>query len=210
MSEPYCGIKIPAKGKRRGSMKECADKGEIRYYGIKRVDPKLIEYAQSSRKGKESRESLIKKLVTFRGRLRVAKRDYEEERDKKTRAEIRENISKLQIQINEISKMIKKNQSRQSSRSRRSRRSRGSRRSRRSSIRRYSGSRRSRGSTGSRMRRSRGSRRSSIRRSRGSRRPSIRRSRRSRRSRGSRGSRSTRRSRRPSRASSRSKSRYND
>jgi hypothetical protein len=36
MSDIYCSIgKVPS-GKRLGSMKECAELGQIRYYGIKK------------------------------------------------------------------------------------------------------------------------------------------------------------------------------
>ena len=41
MSKIYCGIGKVPKGSKRGSMKECVESGQIRYYGIKKIDPKL-------------------------------------------------------------------------------------------------------------------------------------------------------------------------
>jgi hypothetical protein len=43
MSDIYCGsLKIP-KGKRQGTMVECVNKGNISYWGLHKVDHKLIE-----------------------------------------------------------------------------------------------------------------------------------------------------------------------
>jgi len=42
MSKIYCGIDDIPKGYRRGTMKECADKGQVRYYGIKQIDSRLV------------------------------------------------------------------------------------------------------------------------------------------------------------------------
>ena len=54
MSEIFCGIgKVPAKS-RLGSMKECAEKKQIRYYGVKKVDPKILEIALGTKKDKNT------------------------------------------------------------------------------------------------------------------------------------------------------------
>ena len=42
--EPYCGIKDPIpKNKRLGTMDECYTAGEVRYYGLNKIDSKIIE-----------------------------------------------------------------------------------------------------------------------------------------------------------------------
>jgi hypothetical protein len=42
--EPYCGIKDPLpKNKRLGTMDECYTIGEVRYYGLNKIDSKVIE-----------------------------------------------------------------------------------------------------------------------------------------------------------------------
>ena len=42
--EPYCGIKDPLpKNKRLGTMDECYSRGEIRYFGLNKIDSKVIE-----------------------------------------------------------------------------------------------------------------------------------------------------------------------
>ena len=42
MSEPFCGLSEPPEGSRRGTAKECIDKGQVRYYGIEKFDKKLM------------------------------------------------------------------------------------------------------------------------------------------------------------------------
>ena len=32
-------------GKKRGSMIQCAKSGQLRYYGVEKVDPKIIKFA---------------------------------------------------------------------------------------------------------------------------------------------------------------------
>ena len=42
--EPYCGIKDPLpKNKRLGTMDECYTIGEVRYYGLNKIDSRVIE-----------------------------------------------------------------------------------------------------------------------------------------------------------------------
>lgn len=41
--KPYCGIKTVPKNKRRGTMDECYSRGEIRYFGLNKIDSKVIE-----------------------------------------------------------------------------------------------------------------------------------------------------------------------
>ncbi len=41
--KPYCGVKTIPKNRRRGTMDECYTNGEIRYYGLNKIDSKVIE-----------------------------------------------------------------------------------------------------------------------------------------------------------------------
>lgn len=42
MTDVNCGLK-PKEGQRRGTAKECLDKGQVRYYGIKKIDKSLLK-----------------------------------------------------------------------------------------------------------------------------------------------------------------------
>ena len=43
MSKAFCGIGNIPKGQKKGSMKECVEKGQVRLYGLFKIDPKLLE-----------------------------------------------------------------------------------------------------------------------------------------------------------------------
>ena len=66
--EIYCGVDNPPKGSKRGSMKECAEKGQIRYYGLKKIDSRILEYTKNKTKNKHSKEDLMIKLASLRGK----------------------------------------------------------------------------------------------------------------------------------------------
>jgi len=95
MSTVFCGVGKVPKGKTRGNMKECAEIGQIRYYGLKKVDSRIIENALKEKKLKGSgsnnlearREELMMIKVNLVGKIRKQKLLFEGEkkpRDKKT------------------------------------------------------------------------------------------------------------------------------
>ena len=43
MTRKYvCGLKEPKKGEKRGSARTCADKNQVRYYGVVAIDPEIL------------------------------------------------------------------------------------------------------------------------------------------------------------------------
>lgn len=62
MSNIFCGIGEIPYGKKRGSMIQCAKSGQIRYYGIEKVDPKIIEFTLE-KKLKSSNVDRIQKMI---------------------------------------------------------------------------------------------------------------------------------------------------
>lgn len=121
MSKSYCGLgKIP-KGHKRGSMKDCVMAGQVRYYGIKKVDPRLLESRLKLQK-EDTRESLLIKIAGLKGRINklrrykdaikvsVAKKSDLEKRKKIINEikKIRQNISALQVKLRKISRKPKK------------------------------------------------------------------------------------------------------
>jgi hypothetical protein len=94
MSKVYCGVgKIP-KNHRKGTMKECAERGQIRLYGLYKVDSRLINpKAKTSSKEKTMNKiqirGLIVKLAARFGRL---KEEMENEKSDKKKKEIRKEM----------------------------------------------------------------------------------------------------------------------
>ena len=106
----YCGIEKPIPTNYRlGSMEECLNAGKVNYYGVKKIDSKLIE---AKNKMKEEEQTKSKLQITLAGligkesRLRKNLADAktidtkekiqaELEETKKERSKITEKISKL-------------------------------------------------------------------------------------------------------------------
>ncbi len=106
----YCGIEKPIpNGYRIGSMEECLNAGKVNYYGIKKIDSRLVD---AKNKKKEEKKTLSQLQVSLAGligkesRLRKIISDAKtvEEKEKfkaeleetrKERAKISEKISKL-------------------------------------------------------------------------------------------------------------------
>lgn len=65
----FCGIGKPRKHEVIGSMVQCADQKQIRLYGLKKVDPKVLGPRKNKTK-KISREKLLQNMVILRGRVK--------------------------------------------------------------------------------------------------------------------------------------------
>lgn len=87
MSKPYCGVGKLPKDSRIGTMRECAEKRQVRYYGIKKIDTKTIELAKRKDTIPETRDKLVSMLVTLRGTINRNKGRYEGSKDPKAKAE---------------------------------------------------------------------------------------------------------------------------
>jgi hypothetical protein len=70
----FCGITQPPKGHKIGSMKECLEKKQVRYYGIKKIDSRLVDSVNDN---KASKLEIISKMASLRGRLDRLKKDVE-------------------------------------------------------------------------------------------------------------------------------------
>jgi hypothetical protein len=108
MSKIYCGINKTPKGHKLGSMKECAEKGQIRYYGLKKVDPKLLALSKETKKKKESREAVILKMVTLRGRIKGINKKLETEKNAKVIKKLKDDIEKAKEELSNLGAKLKK------------------------------------------------------------------------------------------------------
>jgi hypothetical protein len=85
----YCDVGDVPKGKKRGSMKQCAEKGQIKYYGEKKVDKKIIDSLLDKKNSKKSGnietqlDNLKLKLVGMMGKVKNLTRKIDNEDDSK-------------------------------------------------------------------------------------------------------------------------------
>ncbi len=101
MSDIYCGIGKVPKGQRLGNMKECAEKGQVRYYGIKKIDPKTIELTKKKDKIPETRDKLIIKISGLKGSINKFKGRYETTKEKDKKEEYHKQWKKAEAELKE-------------------------------------------------------------------------------------------------------------
>ena len=76
-----CGVKEPTKNERRGTMVECAEKKQIRYYGLKKVDKKIVDKMSQKKSNMTIEEAsgkasgLKTRLVNIKKKLEIAKKE---------------------------------------------------------------------------------------------------------------------------------------
>jgi hypothetical protein len=137
--EIFCGIGNIPKKARRGTMQECAEKGQIRYYGVKKIDPRLLEAAKEEKKNRKpkGRDAIIIKIMTIKGKINKQKKIYDGEKDKDKKEKIKKEIEKLKKDLDKLSdkasdyeKKSSKKSSKKVSRSRSAKRGRSSSRKR--------------------------------------------------------------------------------
>lgn len=93
----FCGISQPIpKGHKLGSMKECLELKQVRYYGLKKIDSKL---ADSINAKKESKNELMIKIAGLRGRLSKLKRDIDASKKFEEKKKLTEEFETVRKQI---------------------------------------------------------------------------------------------------------------
>ena len=75
------------KTSRVGTSTECAEKNQIRYYGLNKVDPKTIEKTKKKEHVPDTREKLFKLMFKLKGTIGRNKGRYEGAKDEKAKAE---------------------------------------------------------------------------------------------------------------------------
>jgi hypothetical protein len=108
MSDIYCGIgKVPA-GQKFGTMRECAEKRQVRRYGVIKIDPKTIDVSKRKDAIPESRDKLLLKAASLKGSIRRNKGRFEGAKDKDKKAEYEKLWSKAEKDLKIVSAKIQK------------------------------------------------------------------------------------------------------
>ena len=102
----FCGISQPIpKTHRLGSMKECLDLKQVRYYGLKKIDSKL---ADSINIKKETKNELMIKMAGLRGKLTKLKRDNDNSKNFDEKTKIIAEYEKIRKEILSLNEKIQK------------------------------------------------------------------------------------------------------
>lgn len=109
---PYCGKKeVPPSGKRLATLKECADKHQIRRYGRFKASKEVLDPSYKAPKPtpslyrlKQKSSKLLIQLVKKRGRITKYTRDLEDEKEADKKAELKDMIKKEKQLVNTMVK----------------------------------------------------------------------------------------------------------
>ena len=110
--KPYCGIQNPIpKNYRLGSMEECLNAGKVNYYGIKKIDSRLVDSKLKETSQKTTLKNLNMELMGILGKENKLRKDLAsaktvdiQEKIKKDTAELKIKKTKLLEKISELSK----------------------------------------------------------------------------------------------------------
>jgi hypothetical protein len=116
--QPYCMAKDPPKGYRRGTMTECALKKQIRYYGVMRANPQVLELLEDKpNQVDKSEEKIISLSVRLKGletrfKKLKAEREYLDPKDDKDEydditnklKEVKATFDKIQKELKQLKK----------------------------------------------------------------------------------------------------------
>lgn len=97
----HCGIKPVPKNHKLGTMQQCLEKNQVKYWGIKKVDPRMLEASKTIKKTKKvkSLDDIRIMQVSFRGKIKRKTIDLGKEKDTKKKEEITKEIRELRKQL---------------------------------------------------------------------------------------------------------------
>ena len=100
MSKVFCGVGNIPKGHKKGSMKECVEKGQVRLYGLYKIDPKLLE--PDTKNGKKEKKvktytlnELFLKLSKVNGTISRLEKTVSASKDAKEVADAKKDLVEL-------------------------------------------------------------------------------------------------------------------
>lgn len=105
----YCGIAEPIpKGFRLGSMQECFDAGKVMYYGVKKVDNKILNSKKMKDKALMDINTLSLKVSGLMGSLNKIKKQYQRSDNPEEKIKLKTEYDNLAKEITIITELIKK------------------------------------------------------------------------------------------------------
>jgi hypothetical protein len=111
MSKICCGIGDLKKGERRGTMKECVEKGQVKYYGLKKIDSITLKKLTAVKK-KPSKTNkngkLLNRMVLLDCKIKKLRDAETKKNTKEKKDKIKSDLTKFRTERLEIIKELKK------------------------------------------------------------------------------------------------------
>lgn len=93
--ELYYGVGTPPKGKRRANVKEALEANQIRYYGLKKVDKRIVTKAQKKDQDKQTIRDLQNKKIRLFARIKNMIKLIKAEKDIKKKDKMKDEVRAL-------------------------------------------------------------------------------------------------------------------
>ncbi len=106
MSKIFCAAGQVPKGKRRGTMRECAQRNQIRYWGVKKIDPRILEDSIKLNKY-GGRDKVQAKLVGLRAKLKKLKMVHSAEKNESSKKKLSKEYAETFKRYKEIQAVFK-------------------------------------------------------------------------------------------------------
>ena len=102
----YCGLGPVPKGHRLGTMQECLEKGQVKYWGVKKIDPTLLASHKKTKRTKKvtSINDIRIMQVSLRGKIKKKTGELQGEKNEKKIGEINKEINELKKKLAEVNK----------------------------------------------------------------------------------------------------------
>lgn len=101
----YCGYKKVPKNAKRGTAKYCSNKGQVRYYGIKKIDPKDMKNGDKRKLLAKIKEERLKLRMQRNGLIHSMKMGGKKatlDKIKKQAEEAHAKVQLIDIQIKKL------------------------------------------------------------------------------------------------------------
>jgi hypothetical protein len=110
MTDIYCGIGKVPKGQKLGTMKECAEKKQIRYYGLKKVDSRIINSAKNEKEIPETLQKIRSMVIKYRVRIKKLRISLEgkEANDPKKKKEMMTALTSYEKELDKVLAKLRK------------------------------------------------------------------------------------------------------
>jgi hypothetical protein len=96
LAKAYSGIGKVPKGYHRASMKEAAEKGQIRLFGLYKIDQKIIDSVKKA--PPTGRTALLKKWAGLNGKIKKLEGDVKYKKDPKEKAKAQVLLDKAKLE----------------------------------------------------------------------------------------------------------------
>lgn len=103
----YCGAKTVPKNKQIGNMKECAEKNQVRLYGLNRIDPNLLTKSKTKKMTQASFDKIKIKTIGMRARVKNLEKQLDDKKlSIENRKKLEDELNKTRVEYEKLNEQL--------------------------------------------------------------------------------------------------------